>query len=146
MPVLPVTNRIIIKLLIVLAVYSMAPAVPVHAEEVAADMRYHYVQPGQNLDSIVRQLYPQRQHEWEKLKQQIIHDNPAAFIDGDETQLQAGTRLTLPKRMVVKPRPVAQDTRPTVYGPAEEAAAVDEDKTVSPWWWALLALAIVLVI
>ncbi len=147
MSVLPFTNRIIGKLLIVMAVYSMAPAVPVYAEEeVATDIRYHYVQPGQTLDNIVHQLYPQRQHDWEKLKQQIIDDNPEAFLDGDETQLHAGTRLALPKRMVIKPRPIAQDTSPAVYGSAEQEAVVDEGEAVSPWWWALLAIAIVLVI
>jgi hypothetical protein len=147
MPVLPFTNRIIGKLLIVMVVYIMVPAVPVYAEEaVATDIRYHDVQPGQTLDDIVRQLYPGRQHEWEKLKQQIIHDNTAAFTDGDETTLQAGTRLELPRRMVVKPRPIAQDSRPGVNGPAEEVAVIEEDKTVSPWWWVLLTLALVLVL
>ncbi|MGD2054083.1 MAG: hypothetical protein PVG45_08240 [Gammaproteobacteria bacterium] len=147
MPVLSLLNRIIIKLLIAVAVYALHLAVPVYAEqEDSVDTGYHYVLPGQTLDNIVRQLYPQRQHDWEKLKQQIIHDNPEAFIDGDETKLIDGVRLELPRRMVVKPRPIAQDTRAGVYGSAEQAAAVDEDNTVSPWWWALLALAIVLVI
>jgi hypothetical protein len=147
MPVLPFTNRIIGKLLIVMVVYIMVPAVPVYAEEeVATDIRYHDVQPGQTLDDIVRQLYPGRQHEWEKLKQQIIDDNTEAFIDGDESELKAGTRLELPRRMVVKPRPIAQDNKADVYGSVEQEAVVDEGETVSPWWWALLAIAIVLVI
>jgi hypothetical protein len=147
MSVLPFTNRIIGKLLIVMAVYSLVSAVPVAAEEeVTSGMSYHDVQPGQTLDDIVRQLYPERQHQWETLKQQIIDDNPEAFIDGDESKLKAGSRLELPRRMVIKPRPIAQDTGPGAYKTAEQVAVVDEDKTVSPWWWALLALAIVLVI
>jgi hypothetical protein len=104
-----VSSGNIIKLLVLLAVFAIGPAPCVAAEEVIqADARYLYVQPGQTLHNIVRRLYPQRQKEWEKLEQQIVRENPEAFIDGDKTKMKAGVRLELPKRMVVKPRPIAR--------------------------------------
>ena len=104
----PLLYRTIIKLLIVLAVFSIDPGQPLLAkDEIQADIRFLYVQPGQTLHNIVRRLYPQRSKEWEKLRQQIVRENPHAFVDGDETRLKAGVRLELPKRMVVKPRPIA---------------------------------------
>ena len=100
-------HRAILKLLIVLAVLSFNAAAPAIAEdEIQADIRFLYVQPGQTLHNIVSRLYPQRQKDWPKLKQQIVRENPHAFVNGDETRLKAGVRLELPKRMVVKPRPI----------------------------------------
>ncbi len=75
-------------------------------DEIEADLRFLYVQPGQTLHNIVRRLYPERPREWLKLEQQIVRENPEAFVNGDPTRLKAGARLDLPKRMVVKPRPV----------------------------------------
>jgi hypothetical protein len=127
----PFFHRIVVKLLIVLAVYALVPAVPASAkEEIPADVRYLYVQPGQTLHNIVRRLYPERQKDWEKLKQQIIRQNPEAFINGDETKLKAGARLELPRRMVVKPRPVAM--QPSQVGEVViargQTIAVDQSK------------------
>ncbi|MGB5277819.1 MAG: FecR domain-containing protein [Gammaproteobacteria bacterium] len=99
----------IFKLLVFLAVFAIGQAPCVAAEEVIqADTRYLYVQPGQTLHNIVRRLYPQRQKDWVKLEQQIVRDNPEAFVDGDKTKMKAGARLELPRRMVVKPRPIAR--------------------------------------
>jgi hypothetical protein len=96
-------------LLALLAVFALGPVPATAAEEtIRADTRYLYVQPGQTLHNIVRRLYPQRQKDWAKLEQQIVRDNPAAFVDGDKTKMKAGVRLELPKRMVVKPRPIAR--------------------------------------
>jgi hypothetical protein len=127
----PLIYRTVLKLLIVLAVFSIDPGVPAFAsEEIPADIRYLYVQPGQTLHNIVRRLYPQRPQDWEKLKQQIINDNPEAFIDGDESKLKAGSRLELPRRMVVKPRPIAM--KPSQVGEVVIARgrtiAVDQSK------------------
>jgi hypothetical protein len=74
--------------------------------EINADIRYLYVQPGQTLHNIVKRLYPQRKAEWEKLRQQIVRENPHGFVDGDETKMKAGVRLELPRRYVAKPMPV----------------------------------------
>jgi len=129
--VFPFTNKFLIKLLFVSAVYLLAPVVPAFAEtEINADIRYLYVQPGQTLHNIVRRIYPERQQDWEKLKQQIIRENPEAFIDGDESRLKAGSRLELPRRMVVKPRPIA--LKPSQVGEVViargQTIAVDQDK------------------
>jgi hypothetical protein len=105
---LPFVYRSVLKLLIVLAVFSFGPATSVVAkEEIKAEIRFLYVQPGQTLHNIVRRLYPERQKEWAKLEQQIVRENPNAFVGGDKTKLKAGERLDLPRRMVVKPRPIA---------------------------------------
>jgi hypothetical protein len=101
---------VMLNLLVFLAVFfAFGPADAEAADEtIRADARYLYVQPGQTLHNIVRRLYPQRQSEWSQLEQQIVRDNPDAFIDGDKTKMKAGVRLELPKRMVVKPRPIAR--------------------------------------
>lgn len=99
----------LLKLLVFLPMFAIgAPSAASAAEAIKAENRYLYVQPGQTLHNIVRRLYPQRQHEWEKLESQIVRDNPGAFIDGDKTKMRAGARLELPKRRVIKPRPIAK--------------------------------------
>jgi hypothetical protein len=127
----PFLYRTVLKLLIVLAVFSFAPATAVFAkEEIKADIRFLYVQPGQTLHNIVRRLYPERQKDWDKLEQQIVRENPQAFVGGDKTKLKAGERLDLPKRMVVKPRPIA--IKPSQVGEVilsrGETIAVGQDK------------------
>ena len=97
------------RLLIILPLFAAFPVAPVLAQDqINAEIRYLYVQPGQTLHNIVRRLYPERMKEWPQLKQQIVRENPHAFIDGDETRMKAGVRLDLPKRMVLKPRPIAR--------------------------------------
>jgi len=111
----PFVYRTVLQLLVVLAVFSFGPATTVVAkEEIQADIRFLYVQPGQTLHNIVRRLYPDRPKEWEKLERQIVRENPHAFIGGDATKLKADVRLDLPRRMVVKPRPIA--TKPNQVG------------------------------
>jgi hypothetical protein len=70
------------------------------------EIRYLYVQPGQTLHNIVKRLYPEREAQWDKLRQQIVRENPHGFINGDETRMKAGVRLELPRRYVTKPMPV----------------------------------------
>jgi len=123
--------RTVLTLLMVLAVFSIDTGSPAFAQEVIqADSRYLHVQPGQTLHNIVRRLYPQRQQEWAKLEQQIVRDNPHAFVDGDKTKMKAGVRLELPKRMVVKPRPIAR--KPSQVGEVimarAEALAINQQK------------------
>ncbi len=72
------------------------------------DIRYLYVQPGQTLHNIVKRLYPERKAEWDKLRRQIVRENPHAFVDGDETKMKAGVRLELPRRYVTRPMPKLQ--------------------------------------
>ncbi len=127
----PFVYRTVLKLLIVLAVFSFGPATTVVAkDEIKADIRFLYVQPGQTLHNIVRRLYPERSKDWEKLEQQIVRENPHAFIGGDATKLKAGVRLDLPRRMVVKPRPIAN--KPNQVGEVilarGEVIAVGQDK------------------
>lgn len=128
---LPLFYRTVLKLLIVLAVFSMdAGPAAIAKDEIEAEIRFLYVQPGQTLHNIVRRLYPERQKEWDKLKQQIVRDNPHAFINGDETRLKAGVRLDLPRRMVVKPRPIATNVKQvgTVLQVKGQVIAVDQRK------------------
>ena len=56
---LPSPYRLLIKLLILLAVLSFdAGTSAIAKDEIEADLRFLYVQPGQTLHSIVRRLYP----------------------------------------------------------------------------------------
>ena len=101
-------HKTILSLLIVLAVFSIdAGTSAVAKDEIEAEVRFLYVQPGQTLHNIVRRLYPERSMDWGKLEQQIVNANPHAFVNGDATRMKAGARLDLPRRMVVKPRPIA---------------------------------------
>ena len=72
------------------------------ATEIKADIRYLYVQPGQTLHNIVSKLYPNRKKDWPRLRREIVHLNPASFVDGKEFQMKAGVRLELPRRSVPK--------------------------------------------
>jgi hypothetical protein len=129
-PAFPFVYRTVLQLLIVLAVFSFGLSKNVAAEEeIQADIRFLYVQPGQTLHSIVRRLYPERQKDWDKLEQQIVRENPHAFVNGDATRLKAGARIDLPRRMVLKPRPIANKSRAgEVLLARGEAIAVGQDK------------------
>lgn len=70
-------------------------------ENIEAEVRYLYVQPGQTLHNIVSKLYPSRKTEWPRIRQDIIRINPHAFVDGKESQMKAGVRLKLPEARVV---------------------------------------------
>ena len=93
------------KLLIFIFISSLYPAVSAADEIYNADIRYLHVQKGQTLHNIVRRLYPERVKEWPKLTQDIIKLNPEAFVDNDPAKMKAGSRLKLPKRMVVRSTP-----------------------------------------
>ena len=127
----PFVYKTVLQLLVVLAVFSFGPVTTAFAgDEIQADIRFLYVQPGQTLHSIVRRLYPERQQDWAKLEQQIVRENPHAFINGDATKLKADVRLDLPRRMVVKPRPIANKPKQVgeVILARGQAIAVGENK------------------
>jgi hypothetical protein len=93
------------KLLIFIFISSLYPAVSAADELYNADVRYLHVQKGQTLHNIVRRLYPERVKEWPRLTQDIIELNPEAFVDNDPAKMKAGSRLKLPKRVVVRSTP-----------------------------------------
>lgn len=117
----------LVKLLIVLFIFSLA-ANSVQAREVyEAEIRYLHVQKGQTLHNIVKRLYPNRQKEWPRLTQEIVKLNPHAFINSDPTKMKAGVRLKLPKKVVVS----AKKPRKKVGAVAESSGkvvAVDKSK------------------
>lgn len=92
-------------LFILILTSFFTPAVDA-AGAIDTDIRYLYVQPGQTLHNIVKRLYPERKEEWDKLRRQIVKENPHAFPGGDEARMKAGVRLELPRRYVVKPMPL----------------------------------------
>lgn len=86
-------------LMLFLLVSSAAQAAD---DTIKAEIRFLHVQPGQTLHNIVSKLYPARQKEWPRLRQDIIDLNPHAFVDGKETRMKANIKLTLPKPVVAK--------------------------------------------
>lgn len=60
--------------------------------------RFLYVQPGQTLHNIVSRLYPGQEARWPRLRKEIVHLNPSAFVNGKESGLKAGVRLILPHK------------------------------------------------
>jgi hypothetical protein len=91
-----------IKSLFYLFFLLVSPALQAVDEAIKAEIRYLHVQPGQTLHNIVSKLYPARQKEWPRLRQDIIDLNPHAFVDGKETRMKANVKLTLPKPVVAK--------------------------------------------
>ena len=96
----------LVKLLIFLFVLGFHPSVTFAKEAYNTDIRYLHVQKGQTLHNIVKQLYPDRVKQWPKITNDIVRQNPHAFINNDPTQMKAGVRLTLPQKVVVRSEPV----------------------------------------
>jgi hypothetical protein len=96
----------LVKLLIFLFVIGFHPSVSFAEEVYNTDIRYLHVQKGQTLHNIVKQLYPDRVKQWSKIANDIVRQNPHAFINNDPTQMKAGVRLTLPQKVVVRSEPV----------------------------------------
>jgi len=96
----------LIKLLILLFLFGLNPAVSTAKEAYNADIRYLHVQRGQTLHNIVRRLYPERKKEWPQLTKDIVRINPHAFVANDPTKMKAGVRLKLPQKVVVRSQPV----------------------------------------
>ena len=91
------------KYLIVATLLLLGCAGGVMAEDnIQADVRYLYVQPGQTLHNIVSKLYPGRKKDWPRLRRDIVRLNPDSFVDGKESQMKAGVRLELPRLHVAK--------------------------------------------
>ena len=76
--------------------------------------RYLYVQPGQNIFSIVQVLYSGQQKHWPAIIRKIVKTNPHAFIGADSTKIQPGERIQLPAYSSTI-KPVASTTKAIVY-------------------------------
>ena len=95
-------RAMILKLLFLIVPLFVLSVEVVIAEPIPADIRYLHVQKGQTLHNIVSKLYPSQKKEWPRIRQDIIRLNPSAFVDGKESRMKAGVRLTLPKKRVAK--------------------------------------------
>ncbi len=58
--------------------------------------RYLYVQPGQNIFSLVKVLYPDQQKQWPSIIKRIVKINPHAFVAADASRIVVGQRLEIP--------------------------------------------------
>jgi hypothetical protein len=96
----------LVKLLIFIIILGLAPTVSFARDAYNTDVRYLHVQKGQTLHNIVKQLYPNREKQWPKIINDIVRQNPHAFLNNDPTQMKAGVRLTLPQKVVVRSEPV----------------------------------------
>ena len=65
-------------------------------EVYALSQSYWDVHNGDTLDEITHYLLPNNPSKREPLKQDILHLNPTAFINGNPAKLLAGKRLWLP--------------------------------------------------
>ena len=120
-----------IKLLVVIFIFYLNPAVSIASDNYNADIRYLHVQKGQTLHNIVKRLYPNRVKEWPKISHDIVHHNPHAFINKDATRMKAGVRLTLPQNMVMRAVPAKPQKREQVGVVIESSGnviAVDKRK------------------
>lgn len=93
------------------------------SSDIKADIRFLYVQPGQTLHNIVRRLYPGQEARWPQLRRDIVHLNSSAFVNGKESGLKAGVRLTLPAR---------EQPRITLKRVGDVVAAVGQVVAVGP--------------
>ena len=95
----------LVKLLIFLFILGLSPSVSFAKEVYNTNVRYLHVQKGQTLHNIVKQLYPNREKQWPKITNDIVRQNPHAFINNDPTRMKADVRLTLPQKVVVRSEP-----------------------------------------
>ena len=89
-------KKLLFILLLTLASYNAFGSESKRVEVYQLSQHYWDVQQGDTLSGIVLQLLPgdlDRQHQ---LMQQILENNPAAFINGDINRVLAGARLWLP--------------------------------------------------
>lgn len=112
------------KLLIVLFVIGFHPATSLAKEAYDAEIRFLHVQKGQTLHNIVKRLYPDRVKEWPKITNDIVRQNPHAFVNNDPTKMKAGVRLELPKKMVLRSTPIKPVLRKQVGAVAESSGSV----------------------
>jgi hypothetical protein len=121
----------LVKLLIILFIFSLSLNSAVAEEDYSTGVRYLHVQKGQTLHNIVRRLYPDRTDEWPKLSSDIVRLNPHAFIDNDPTRMKADVRLELPKKVMVRSevaKPVKRKQVGTVAENTGSVVAVDQRK------------------
>ena len=58
--------------------------------------RYLYIQQGQSIYQIVSVLYPGMQKQWANIINQVVKDNPHAFVNKNAAQIKVGARVSLP--------------------------------------------------
>lgn len=112
----------LVKLFIFLFVTTLHTTAVSAGNDFSADIRYLHVQKGQTLHNIVKRLYPNRVKEWPKLTDDIVRQNPHAFINNDPTRMKADVRLKLPQKSIVRAVPI----RPTVPVKAKTVGVVIE--------------------
>jgi len=72
---------------------------PVRVEVYSLSQNYWDTQHGDTLGDIVRHLLPNNPAKYQALKQDIVHLNPHAFINGNQERLLVDKRLWLPGYM-----------------------------------------------
>lgn len=86
------------------------------AEKFNAQKRYLYVQPGQDVFSLVKVLYPKHKSRWPEIIKNIVRKNPHAFVGADASRIQAGSRIELPP-VTSRMRPAASARAMVYKGP-----------------------------
>ena len=72
---------------------------PKRIEVYSLNQNYWDIQPGDTLSNIVHHLLPNNPSKHSTLKNEIVHLNPQAFVNGNAELLLAGKRLHLPGYM-----------------------------------------------
>lgn len=88
------------------------------------DERTLYVAANQEIEALVRTLYPERPRQWEAILEWVVAENPAAFGDAGPDSLRGDMRLRIPGQRELAQlavTPTAQQSEAT----ADEAAEVD---------------------
>jgi len=87
--------------------------------------RYLYIQEGQSIYSIVGVLYPGMRKYWVNIINQVVADNPHAFIGRNAAKIKVGERIVLPV-VNFKPRrsrPVQKKAPPVIIQVVGEVVA-----------------------
>ncbi len=112
------------KILILLLIVVLSPAIAIADNTFSDDTRYLHVQKGQTLHNIVKRLYPNRVKDWPKLTDDIVRQNSHAFTRNDPTRMKAGVRLKLPQRSVVRIVPLMPNISKNVGVVVESSGSV----------------------
>jgi len=121
----------LVKLFLLIFIIGITQNIAIADDVYSTDIRYLHVQKGQTLHNIVKQLYPNRAKDWPRITQDIVRQNPQAFIDNDPTRMLAGMRLELPKKIVVRKatdKAIKQQKVGVVLETEGSVVAVDQHK------------------
>ncbi len=91
-------SRQLLKLILSISLFIVSTTMAVAQDRFNTVKRFLYIQPGQDIFSIVRVLYPDQQNQWPAIIKNIVRKNPHAFIGADATRIQAGARIELPSK------------------------------------------------